>query len=50
MWHSTESNFAASDQAAILYNEFEKYTFITALSSRGQWVNSLRPRDAYMRQ
>ena len=40
-----------SAQVSVPYNDFEKYTFkITATSSRGQWVNSLRPSDAYMRR
>ena len=41
LWHSLESNFAASGHTTILYNEFENYALkITAMSSlRGQWVN-----------
>ena len=27
LWHSPESNFTASSQSMILYNEFEKCTF-----------------------
>ena len=58
LWHSTESNFAMSAQAMILYNEFGNYTFkIIATSHRGQWVeklsivrvNSLWPGDAIWR-
>ena len=44
--HSPENNFAVCSQAANLYNEFENQTFeIIATSSRGQWVNTLRPRQ-----
>ena len=37
--HTLHSNFKASAQAAILYNECKNYTFtIIATSSMGQWV------------
>ena len=40
LWHSSESNFTASAQATVLYNEFENYSFkITATSPRGQRVD-----------
>ena len=51
-WYSPQSNFTVSAQVTILYNEFENYIFkmtTTATCPRGQWVNSLRPTDAYMR-
>ena len=36
--------FTESAQDTILYNEFENYTFkITAISSRGQWVDKSYP-------
>ena len=39
-WHSPESNFIASNQTIILYDEFKDYDFkIVATSPRGQWVN-----------
>ena len=39
LWHSAESNFTASAQAAILYNEFDNYIFkLTATSPRSQLV------------
>ena len=39
LWHSPQSNFTARVQAAILYNEFENYTFKTSATSPcGQWV------------
>ena len=42
LWHSPESNFTASAQAAILYNVSKNYTFkITAISPRVQWVKIL---------
>ena len=46
LWHSLESKFTASDQAAILYIEFERDALrITATSPRcGKRVNTLRPR------
>ena len=44
LWHSSESNFTASTQGTILYNEFKNFTFkIPATSPRGQWVNSQKP-------
>ena len=44
LWQSHERSFAASTQATVLYNEFEKHTFkSTATSAKVQWVNSLRP-------
>ena len=44
------SNLTASVLATILYDEFENYYTlkIIAKSLRGQWVDSLRPSDAYM--
>ena len=46
LWHPHESNFMASTQATILYNDFENCIFrISATSPRGKWVNSLRPRQ-----
>ena len=46
LWHSHESNFKGKVPANGLYNTFENYTFkkVTAICSRGQWVNTLRPR------
>ena len=42
LWHSFESNFTASAQAAILYSKFENNTFqIIATCPRGQWVKNL---------
>ena len=39
--HSSESDFTASGQATILYNEFENHTFnITATSPMEPWVNT----------
>ena len=44
LWHSFESNFTASAQGTLLYNEFKNFTFkIPATSPRGQWVNSQKP-------
>ena len=40
LWHLPESNFTASGQATILYNEFKNYTSeirITTTSPRDQW-------------
>ena len=42
LWHWAESNFTASTQALILYNDFENHTFkISFTSPRGQWVKQL---------
>ena len=42
LWQSHGSNFTASAQATILYNECEKYTFeIALIYPRGQWVKML---------
>ena len=42
LWHLPESNFTASGQTTILYNEFESYIFtITTTSPRGQWVKEI---------
>ena len=42
LWHSSESNFIASAQATVVYNEFENYTFkINAISPTDQWVNEI---------
>ena len=39
LWQSSESNFTASTQAAILRNEFENFgSKIIVRTSRGQWV------------
>ena len=33
LWHSFKSNLTATDQATILYNEFESYSFNIAATS-----------------
>ena len=39
--HSPKSNFTASAQATILYNEFENYMFeIITTFPKGQWVKT----------
>ena len=43
LWHSSESNFTASVQATILYNEFENYAFEITLKSPG--VSELGPEQ-----
>ena len=44
LWHPHESNFMASTQATILYNEFENCIFrISTTSPRGKWVNWIKP-------
>ena len=40
LWHSPLSNFTVSDEATILYNEFDHYTLLTTPSPRHQWVNA----------
>ena len=51
MWYVPKSNFTASAQATIMYNNLEYHTFkSTATSVRDQWINSSRPSDAYTRR
>ena len=47
LWYSLMSKSTAASQDTILYKNLDIHTFkITATFPRGQWVNSLWPRDA----
>ena len=46
LWYLSGSSFTTSGQATILQIEFENYALkMIATSPRGQWVNTLRPKQ-----
>ena len=48
-WHSSEGNFTGPAQDSYPWYKFENYQLkMTARSPSAQWINSLRPDDAYI--